>query len=301
MPKEIKEGLSPTKYYNLARGEAEITQKIRDEHWLLHWAKFLSKHTEYLTETDQRTVASVTGMIAIVFALRIWSHGWISFAGSEGLAIGGAALAGASLHPISWGIEKSGKLVDKFSETASPTDDKRIFKGKTDVEDVADKLRKFSDVVPPGEIRDWTRGKLSQPYEEDSRIEIVKELFRINLDQKDPLSPNKEISARRRTVEKVMEAQVLAQIERRSKKELARAALKESIDILGTVFIIGGIGTAINIMTKQYALVAGFGFLDDFLCATPIIFRIAKKSISKVGESVIKGVKSLSSKSGGNN
>ena len=294
MSTEIKEGLSPAKLYNIAQNEAEKAQKAREKYKLLRWAYLLSHHAEYLTKTDKRTAISVAGMVAILVGLNYWDNDLGSFVGSDALAVGGGLMIGTSYHPVSKGKEKLRDLAGKFSKNILQIDNTELFKGKIEVKDVEKRLRKFPDVVPPKEVRNWTRGQLSQAYVGDPRIEITQKIVQKKLEQEESLNhKEKETSVRERTVELMMEAQLSAQKKRQLKTELNKAAFNEIIDALATALVFGGVGTAINIILRQYAITGALGLIDDFCVATPVFMRSVKRGAPIITQKIKRGVKSL--------
>ncbi len=276
----MKEGLSSARLYDLAQSEAAITKRNREQYPPLHWAYVLSRHAEYLTKTDGRTILSVAGMVTILTVLGFANNDVVSFIGSEVLAVFGGVLTGVSYRPISRSSEIASKLAGKFTKNVLKIDNtKKLFKDNIKVEDVEKLLQKYPDVVAPEEIRKWIKGDLGQAYGGDPRIEIVQAIYQRNLKQRRPLTPRKEASVRKRTVNIVMEAQALAQFERRSPIELNKEVIKERIDSIVTAIIFGGVGTVINLMFKAYVATGFLGLVDDVPVVAPAVVRIVNRDV----------------------
>ncbi len=76
-----------------------------------------------------------------------------------------------------------------------------------------------------------------------------------------------------------MEAQALAQFERRSPIELNKEVIKERIDSIVTAIIFGGVGTVINLMFKAYVATGFLGLVDDVPVVAPAVVRIVNRDV----------------------
>lgn len=238
--------------------ENEETRRIREESRPLKLANLLGRLIEVSTDTKTKKIGGFAGMMGVVI-LSMIIDGNFAIVTAETLAVLGGATIGEKIPLTSWLPEfiKEKKAIKAVRK-----------KNYVSPKEIASMLSKFPDVVDQKEVELWPSKQLGEEsLNNPKRYRIVRAV--LDGSQKDPSL----------IIEDFMQAQVIAQEERRTKKYMRREAWKKGADIGGGIVLMVGITSLASFGFGYQAQAGIIGLGDDAILYGVLAYSFAKQKI----------------------
>lgn len=238
--------------------ELQETQRVRNEYFPLRVVKKWGELVDASVNSNAKRLIGFSGMMGVV-VLAMIIDGKFAIVTAETLAVLGGATIGEKLPLLSGQIEfvKEKRAVKNLKKEQSVS-----------VEDIANLLCEFSDIVPRKEVELWTEEKLGGEFlERPERYRIMQAVLKGN-----PKSPGV-------VVEGFMEAQKLAQEKRRSKKYMRKEAFEKAGDIAIGVVLMAGVTNAVSFGLGYQAQAGIVGLADDVVLYGVLAYSFSKQKI----------------------
>jgi hypothetical protein len=238
--------------------ELKETQRVRGEYRPLRMANLWGKVIEKSTDSKVKSIGGAAVTMGFV-ALSMIADSNVAIATAETLAVLGGATIGEKIPLFSGpiGFMKEKKAV-------------RIVRQEKDVSsgEIADLLHEFSDVVAEKEVELWPKKQLGEEsLEHPDRYRIMRAVLNNN-----PETPGV-------VVEKFMEAQRLAQENRRSKKYMRKEALRKAGDVAIGVVVMAGITNLVSFGFGYQSQVGIVGLADDAILIGVLTYSYFRQKI----------------------
>lgn len=236
--------------------EAQETQRVREQSPALRLTNLLGRLVEASTDTKAKSAIAFSGMLGVVI-LSMIIDGKTAFVTAQGLAVVGGALTGDRIPLISGPIEfaHGKRRVMEIKE-----------KKNTDPKKIAPLLTRHEDIVALEELELWKQQILKEESAlHPDRYRLARNLFKIE----DPSL----------ATEHFMQAQIIAQGERRSPKYIFREALNKMVNMGVGVTLMVGFANWIS-FGLDYRSAAGLaGLADDGLVFTVVAYSKVKQKV----------------------
>lgn len=239
--------------------EMRITRRFRKQYPPLKIVNGWGKIVEESTNTIDKRLEGMGGMLEVA-VLSAFANPDVAIPIAFTMAVLGGATIGEKIPLVSWlpdlMKEKKAVKIVREKENVSP-------------EEIANVLYEFPDVVTKEEVKLWPKKRLGEEsLEHPERYQIMKAVLTNN-----PESPDM-------VVDKFMEAQKLAQENRRSEKNMRKDALTKGINVGA-----GVVGMAVITYLASYKW--GFdhqagvvGLFDDVILFGVLGYSFAKNKIN---------------------
>lgn len=266
----LSQALSPDihSYQNLLN-ETTQTKVARKKSWPLKAANSIRSANDFLTANTPRAIASFSAL-GTATAVSILSPDIPALSGA--LIVAGGLMLGDATRPVT-------KLVDAINGRRNW----KRFQATPQLspEALSKLLVRYDEPLSSNTITDVLRLEGRRSVSNDERYNLIQEAFKKNQQSKpDNIKPEDwERMIRQDTVRKVVEAQRLAQLERRSPRKMVVDALIQAgdlgIGVLGLIGAVKGITSALGPRIPASIL----GVVDDVVGPITTLFSSISEKI----------------------
>lgn len=239
-------------------GETIETKRVRDQSPALHLTNLLGRLVETSTDTKAKSAIAFSGMLGVV-VLSMIIDGKTALVASEGLAVLGGALTGDRIPLISGPVEfvKDKKRVMEMKK-----------KKDADPNKIAVLLTKHEDIVALEELELWQQQILKEESAlHPDRYRLARNLF--------------EIENPSLVKENFMQAQIIAQRQRRFHKYILGEALNKTVNVGAGTALMVGLASWISFGLDYRSAAGVAGLADDGLVFAVVAYsKVKQKAMS---------------------
>lgn len=237
--------------------EAEETQRVREQSPALRLTNLLGRLVENSTDTKMKSAIAFSGMLGVV-VLSMIVDGKTALFTSEGLAVLGGALMGDRIPLVSGPIEflKDKRRVEKIKK-----------KKDADPNKIVALLTRHKDIVELEELELWEQQILKEESAlHPDRYRLARNLFKI------------EDSSL--VKEKFMQAQIIAQENRRSPKYILAEVANKAINVGAGVALMLGFANWISFGMNHQSEAGIAGLADDAVVLAVVTYSKVKQKLT---------------------